>query len=133
MTRSGKLRENEAEPAEGRDKGGDDGGAEDGDARRVAAVGAGFHVTAAAGHVAAMAEEVPEHHADQREDQPHHQTDSVDNHKPSLSCWLERVKSQPSFQRKQERRVYGCQVASYVGLIKHQPRQARIYNLPRGL
>ena len=86
-----KLRENEAEAAERRDEGGDDGGAENGNARHVAAVGAGLRVAAAARHVAAMPpKKCPAQHADQSEHQTHHQTDRVDNHKPSLSCcWSE--------------------------------------------
>ena len=68
VARFGKLRENEAEPAEGRDERGDDGRAENGDARRIAAVRARLHVTAAARHVVAMPEEVSGHHTDQGED-----------------------------------------------------------------
>ena len=73
----GNWRENEAEPTKGRDEGGDDGGAENGDARRIAAVGARLHVTAAARHVAAMPEEVPEQHAKQGENQARDQKTDI--------------------------------------------------------
>jgi hypothetical protein len=41
-------------------------------------------MTAAARHVVAMPEEVPGEHTEQGENQARDQTDSVDNHKPSL-------------------------------------------------
>jgi hypothetical protein len=51
-------------------------------------------MAAAARHVAAMTEEMPEHHAAHREQQPNHQTDSVNDHKPSLNCLSARLKNQ---------------------------------------
>jgi hypothetical protein len=50
-----------------------------------------------------MPEEVPEHHAGQREHQPHHQTNSVDNHKSSLIGCCSDLKTNPAATQAERR------------------------------
>jgi len=128
VARRGELREDEAEPAERRDERGDDGGTENGDARRITAVRARFHVAAASVHVPAMPEEMPKQHAGQREHQSHHQAKSVDNHKSSLIRLFVRLKMQ-SRRNASGKADLISPGSSCSRLIKHQNRRRRSYNL----